>query len=1019
VPLNLSIFNRAIKSLQSGDKRIFTSLSGSSGALLFAMAESPCLIICPSEETASEFHSDTLFWSKATGTEEPLLIPSKDSPDRLKGLSDLYRIKSRKVIASVEASVSPLWSIDEFPLILLSTGADISRDSIISRLQVQGYLSVTVVSAEGEMSIKGGILDIFPPDSEYPVRIEFFGDSIESLRFFDPDTQLSIREIEAIKICPAEEPEEGPDLIQLLAEEPMILNEPDEIKRRYTEQEALLSGRNYTVFTAISLMDNGLSLNIDGTGDFAPIRNGLKKLQDNIKKIILLSNDHFILLVCSSEWQAKRLRELFSETGLSVPISNCSDAINKGSGPVITTGELSRGFRYNNTIVLAERDIFGRRPAYRPIKRSRVSHLISSFEDLKQGDHLVHIDHGIGRFMGTKKERIEGYEGEFMTIEYLGGDRIYVPLERINCVQKYNAPDQASPRMDKLGGKTWLKRRNRVKEKIKVMAKKLVKLYAKRSTAKGHAFSLDTEMHHEFDDFFPYDETPDQLNAVSEIKKEMESAVPLDRLLCGDVGYGKTEVAIRACFKAVYDSRQVAVLVPTTILAEQHYRTFLDRFSAFPVNIDIISRFKTGSEQKKTIKALSNGDTDIIIGTHRLLGKDVGFYNLGLLIIDEEHKFGVTHKEKIKALKTDVDILSLTATPIPRTLHMALSGIRSMSVIETPPEERLAVKSSVAGFSPQIIKNALQKELLRDGQAFFINNRIHNIHEIAESIRKLVPEGKIAVAHGRMKGGELDRVMHSFYTKKSNILVSTAIISSGLDIPTANTIIINRADKFGLADLYQLRGRVGRSNIKAYAYFLIPGEDIITEKAKEKVMAIQELSYLGAGFRLALKDLEIRGAGNLLGPEQSGHIEAVGYDLYIKMLHEAVAGLKGEDAGPGIEPVLELHTTAVIPEEYIKDPSLRLNIYRRISSRSSIEEIGMLRDELNDRFGSPPEETGRLLDIMELKITAKRSAVTVIKNIGGRFRVILAPGTTVDSHTLSGLHKNDIKLKIKDQKSKL
>jgi len=490
----------------------------------------------------------------------------------------------------------------------------------------------------------------------------------------------------------------------------------------------------------------------------------------------------------------------------------------------------------------------------------------------------------------------------------------------------------------------------------------------------------------------------------------MESPIPMDRLLCGDVGYGKTEVVMRACFKAAYDAKQAAVLVPTTILAEQHYETFSARFSAFPIRIDYLSRFKNRAEQKQTLKALAEGNIDIIIGTHRLLAKDVSFFNLGLLVVDEEHKFGVTHKEKLKAMSERIDVLTLSATPIPRTLHMALSGIRGMSVIETPPEDRLAVKSTVSRFNPVTIKDALQKELDRNGQAFFVHNRIQDIYKIGNFLRELVPDAKIGVAHGQMNEKELEHVMRAFFHKETNVLVSTAIISSGLDIPSANTIIIDRADKFGLADLYQLRGRVGRSNVKAYAYFLIPGEDIITEEARKKLQAVQELGYLGAGFRLALKDLEIRGAGNLLGGEQSGHIEAVGFDMYMEMLEAAVAELKGEKIEPKTEPVIDLKIVAVISEDYIEDPDLRLSIYRKIASAKNLKSLEGLLGELKDRFGPPPEKTKRLIEIMELKMLAKKYAITRIQNITGRIQIMFAPDTPVVSEQIFSLYNNRKKI---------
>lgn len=1007
MPLKLSVFNDAVNAFEGKEVKVFTSLPGSSDALLFSLIPSPCLLLCPSEEMADRFYRDAIFWAKALGKKEPILLYPRGEAARLETLPALYTQKCTKVVSSVEAALQPLWHREEFPQLKVSKGATIERDFLTQSLQDQGYYSVPIVSGKGEMSVRGGILDIFPPHEELPVRIEYFGDRIESLRLFDIDTQLSIREIEDICIYPATEPEEGPDLFELLCDSRLILSEPDDIKRRYPDLSPLIQ-KKYTetfCFTQLPLKGEGYDLDIRMISGLGLLREERKTIEDFIKRVNTLRRQYFILMVCSSEGQARRLQELFWEVRLDIPIFGSNKAIGYTDSPVITTGKLSTGFSYQDVIILTERDIFGERPAFRPLKKSRISSLISSIEDFKEGDYLVHVEHGIGKFIGIKRQKIEDYEGDFIIIEYLGGDRLYIPLERIDQIQKYHAPEGARPKLDRLGGRTWQRTKKRVKQRIKDMAQKLIALYAKRATIEGHAFSPDTELHHEFDKFFLYEETPDQLNAIAEIKQDMESTTPMDRLLCGDVGYGKTEVAMRAAFKAVYDARQVAVLVPTTILAEQHYETFRSRFSAFPVRIETLTRFRSLSEQKQIIKALSEGEIDIIIGTHRLLGKDVNFHDLGLLIIDEEHKFGVAHKEKIKALKSNVDVLTLTATPIPRTLHMAMSGIKAMSVIETPPEERLAVKSFVARFDTEIIREALRKELDRGGQAFFIHNRIQDIYRIADLIRHLLPDARVAVAHGQMKARELETVMRLFYKRKVDILVSTAIIGAGLDIPTANTIIINRADRFGLADLYQLRGRVGRSNVRAYAYFLIPGDKVITEDARKKLMAIQELSYLGAGFRLALKDLEIRGAGNLLGPEQSGHIEAVGYDFYIKMLEEAVTELKGEKAPPKVEPVLELRTAAFIPEEYIENPTLRLSLYRKIASAGRIEDLKRIREELSDRFGRLPEETFRLLEVMELKLLAKRLLVTKIQNIGGRMKILFASETPVTPRMIFSLYK--------------
>jgi transcription-repair coupling factor (superfamily II helicase) len=649
VPVNLSIFKKAVHSIQRGEERIFTSLAGSSGALLFAMLGSSSLLISASDEAASEFHSDSLFWSKVLGLDAPLLLPSVEDPDRLRALTDLYGMMNPRVVASVGAVTSPLWTPDAFPRTALERKTVASRESLLQKLQNHGYHTVPIVSGRGEMSVRGGILDIFSPDSDYPVRIEFFGDRVESLRLFDPDSQLSLREIRSTQICPAEEPDEGINLLKLLGDSRVIMLEPDVIKSGHPDFEFLLSERDCLQFTALPLGGEGMCLPLQAIEHLGPLRDGRTGIRGNIQKIISLSRDNACVCVCSSDWQAKRLSELFSEEGQTVPFTDSAAAFQMNSSPVITTGGLSSGFMNNDgSMILSESNIFGKRPAYRPIRKSRVSHLVTSMEDLSEGDHLVHIDHGIGRFSGIQRESIEGREAELLVLEYMGGDRLYVPVERINCLQKYHVPGHASPRLDRLGGKTWQRTKKRVKEKIQDMAMSLLRLHAKREEEKGHAFSGDTEMHHEFDDFFQYEETPDQLTAIEEIKKDMERPSPSDRLLCGDVGYGKTEVAMRACFRAVYDSMQVAVLVPTTILAEQHYNTFLMRFSAFPVRIDYLNRFKTRLEQKHTLKALSSGDTDIIIGTHRLLGKDVRFHNLGLLVVDQyrhPHAHGDPHPE--------------------------------------------------------------------------------------------------------------------------------------------------------------------------------------------------------------------------------------------------------------------------------------------------------------------------------------------------------------------------------------
>lgn len=658
----------------------------------------------------------------------------------------------------------------------------------------------------------------------------------------------------------------------------------------------------------------------------------------------------------------------------------------------ITTGRLSSGLNLHDILILTDKEIFGQRTAYRSIKRSKISRLLMSIDDLRPGDFVVHKDHGIGKFLGLQRQKTEDFEEDLIIIEYSNA-RHYVPFYSVERLQKYSAAEGHVPSLDRLGGKAWVKTKQKVKKGIAEMAERLLRLYAERKAAREFTFSEDTPIHREFDEFFPYDETTDQIKAVEEIKKHLYSEIPMDMLLCGDVGYGKTEVAMRAAFRAVYDGKQVAVLVPTTLLAEQHFRTFKTRFSGFPIKIDYLSRFKAKDEMKKTIKAIADGEVDIAIGTHILLNKDVSFHDLGLLIIDEEHRFGVVQKERLKELKRGVDVLALTATPIPRTLQMSLSGIREMSTIETPPEERLAVRSTVVVSNAHTIREAIERELKRDGQVFFVHNRIANIEKIADHVRSLAPYAKIAVAHGQMKESELEKIMMRFLNKEINVLICTAIIGSGLDITTANTIIIDRADAFGLSDLYQLRGRVGRGNVQAYAYFLIPGEDIITDDAKKRLKAIQEMSYLGAGFRLALKDLEIRGAGNMLGPEQSGHIYRVGFDMYMEMFEKAVLELKGQEIKEDIEPQIRLKVSAFIPEDYISDNVLRLSIYKRLALAKGIDALSAMKEEIIDRFGRMPKEVENLISVMKIKTLAAKLYISKIAESDGLYRLSFASNT--------------------------
>jgi transcription-repair coupling factor (superfamily II helicase) len=636
-------------------------------------------------------------------------------------------------------------------------------------------------------------------------------------------------------------------------------------------------------------------------------------------------------------------------------------------------------------------------------RRPKTASFFSDFSELRPGDYVVHVDHGIGQFEGLHQIENGGARGEFMRLRYADDARLYVPLERLDLVQSYRAVEGAKPTLDKLGGTTWTARKARVRKSVEDMADKLLKLYAERKAGQGFAFSPDGEFQREFEDAFEFDETPDQAIAIADVKRDMERPQPMDRLLCGDVGYGKTEVAMRAAFKAVTDSKQVAVLAPTTVLAFQHFETFRRRFAAFPVKIDMLSRFRSAKEQKDVLTAVETGQVDIVIGTHRLFSRDVKFHDLGLLVVDEEQRFGVAHKERLKELKLNVDVLTLSATPIPRTLNMSLVGLRDMSVIETPPKDRLAIQTVVAPFSESLVKRALEEELARQGQVFLVHNRVETIYSLADLVTKLVPKTRVVVGHGQMNEKELESVMFKFVRGEADVLVSTTIVENGLDIPRANTIIINRADRFGLSELYQLRGRVGRSDQHAYAYLLVPEDVSLTPLATRRLSALKEFSALGAGFRVAALDLELRGAGNLLGGQQHGHINAIGFDLYCQMMERAVAALKGEETKPEMRATINLGLDIRIPQEYIPNENLRLRTYKRIAGITNDTEREEVNSELADRFGPPPPAVGNLLDYALLKGLAEGLLVSSIERRANEVAIKFHPETPLSPEKLVSL----------------
>ncbi|MDI6744035.1 MAG: transcription-repair coupling factor [Thermodesulfovibrionales bacterium] len=990
-----------IKSIASSS-RIY-NLTGSSMALFLALQEKPFVMVEAIEETAEALYRDILFFKSILHLHETnsiFFLPEPDGPDVCGKRADVvYRFRDGdSVVTSNDAAKTPLCLVSELKnsALILKPYLEISRDALEQKLVYLGYKHVPIVVEHGEFSRRGWLFDIFPSTGENPLRAEFFGDVIETIKMFDVSTQKSIRKIEEFAVLPAAEHSEAGNIFSVFKGANCFYSDSIQHPCDFPEGAVMLSKFSF----AGEGIDAGM-LAMAGYGIYHSERKSIYELPDAVKVLI---KDNSVVMVAASKGQAERLRDIFMNNDVIAPLVTKENIAEYEGNISITVGELSSGFFLPGFLILTEKEIFGERPAFRPIKKSKVSELLISLDDLSPGDFIVHRDHGIGKFTGLVRQTIEGYEGDLMVLEYSNSDRLYLPLYGIERISKYYAEEGIVPKIDRLGGKTWQRTKEKAGKRIKEMAAKLLKLYAERRGSRGFSFSADSELHSEFDNFFLYDETPDQTKAIEEIKTAMESEEPMDMLLCGDVGYGKTEVAMRAAFKAVYDNRQAAVLVPTTLLCDQHYRTFSQRFSAFPVTVDYLSRFKSKKEQAETIRRTAKGEIDILIGTHTLLRKDIGFHNLGLLIIDEEHRFGVAQKEKIKEIKKGVDVLTLSATPIPRTLNMALSGIRGMSLIETPPEERLAVKGVVSAFNDELIRNAIEREIERGGQVYFVHNRINDMEKVFTHVRQLVPAAKVSIAHGQMHEKELERIMQRFINKEIDVLVSTTIIGSGLDIPDANTIIINRADMIGLADLYQLKGRVGRSNVRAYAYFIIPGEDILTDEAKKRLQAIQDMNYLGAGFRLAVKDLEIRGTGNLLGHEQSGHIHAVGFDMYIEMLESAVSELRGIKTEEEIEPRISLKISAFIPDEFIEDVTLRLGIYRKIASAKHHEDLDALIEELNDRFGRMPSEVQNLCDVMKLKITAKKLLITDITDMSGRVHVAFSKNTGVSGEKILGLY---------------
>jgi transcription-repair coupling factor (superfamily II helicase) len=985
----------------------------------------------------------------------------------------LFRLADGQISLTIAPIAAALWRYQD-PYVYLSlartlaTDVETPHDEFLLHLGSVGYTRTEMVELPGQFAVRGGIIDVFSPESSRPVRIELLGDTVESVREFDPRTQRSIAPVVRTTLLPLTEwsvppPDQASGNEEAAWENPSYfgprteagqssLFELSESSLRpivfLDEPTALREAATKHLANAVENYERHAQANAPTADHYfwteqqfaAALR---KSSQVNLEQLALtigeipqfnlpsrpsarfhgdvpacmtevksqLSDGGKVLLTAASTGEIERLADICREYETPYVLGESEDAAagftseraDESAALLLMRSPFAEGVTFPDAklTLFGNSDLFEATPAVeRPSRKIRTSGFFSDFAELKPGDYIVHVDHGIGQFEGLRQIQSDGRGGEFMLLRYSDDARLYVPLERMDLVQSYRIVEGAEPTLDKLGGTGWNTRKTKVRKSLEDMADQLLGLYAARKTAEGNAFSPDGNFQREFEDAFEFEETQDQNFAIADIKRDMESATPMDRLLCGDVGYGKTEVAMRAAFKAIADSKQVALLAPTTVLAFQHFETFKRRFAAFPARIDMMSRFRTTAQQKETMAALEAGKVDIVIGTHRLLSKDIKFADLGLLVVDEEQRFGVAHKERLKEMRKNVDALALSATPIPRTLHMSLVGLRDMSLIETPPRDRLAIQTVVAPFNEELVRTAIENELARDGQVYFIHNRVESIYALAALVQKLVPKARVVVAHGQMGEKELESVMLKFIRDEADVLVATTIVENGLDIPRANTILINRADRLGLAELYQLRGRVGRSSQRAYAYLLVPPETTLSEIARKRLSAMKEFSELGAGFRIAALDLELRGAGNMLGRQQHGHIEAIGFDLYCQMLERAVSKLKGQESAPDLRTTLSLGTDVRIPENYIPSENLRLRTYKRISSITTDEEKADVRKELEDRFGPPPTTVDNLLEYAMLKSMSERLRISAVERQGARIAIRFHPETTIDPAAL-------------------
>jgi transcription-repair coupling factor (superfamily II helicase) len=1077
----------------------------------------PMLLIAPTDRDAAQFFELVSFFTgegnqrlDSPFTRKVWLFPSRTS-HKAQSLGKMEATARRlETLYTLRTAVSPILVVTSAmallerlapPEVLVKhveykvKGEMVDIEALCRQLVDRGYFPVSLVEEYGDLSRRGGVLDVYAPLYRWPLRLEFFGDELESVRPFHPGTQRSLGSLEDVVLLPASEiildteararaqeaiyadvregsltPSEGnawleriqeghqngafesvlpvfyeraatlldylhPETILFWSdanqsrmemaekywqdcrqwtEDPPsgewrrppaeLLEEPDRVHEQSKRFQQVW------VNALIEPSDSSMVLDLGAAGHSA-LSLAIKSHQNKERLLEPLAREFrrwqeegvISFLVCQQKEQARRLAELLRGYDLEVMFSGLpfgQDSYESTDVKVLV-GPSLKGFLWpaERLAVVSEEEIFGRRS--RRVSRQPASGVfLNSFQDLHLGDFVVHVDHGIGVYKELVHLNVRGIESDFLLIEYQEADRLYVPVDKLAKVQKYLGIEGHEPRVDKLGGKSWEAAKKKARESAERIAQEILSLYARRKLNEGYRFSPPDTYFQEFEATFAHEETPDQVRAIEDVLADMGSAQPMDRLICGDVGYGKTEVAIRAAFKAIMDGKQVALLVPTTVLAEQHYQTFLERFDGFPATVAALSRFKTPSQQKQVLKGLESGAIDVVIGTHRLLQKDVTFRDLGLVIVDEEQRFGVKHKENLKKLRVSVDVLTLSATPIPRTLHMALSGIRDMSVIETAPQDRHSIDTFVCKYDELTIREAVYRELNRGGQVFFVHNHVVSIYQMASKLSHLAPEARIAVAHGQMNERDLEKVMLDFIHRKVDVLVCTTIIESGLDIPAANTIIINRADKFGLAQIYQLRGRVGRSSEQAYAYLLVPGEDLITRDAQKRLRALMDFSELGAGFRIALNDLQIRGGGTILGASQSGHIAAVGYELYLELLEKTVRELKGEGAeAEAIEPEMNIGLSAFLPDTFIPNTDQRLIAYKRLATISEEAEVDDLAKEWRDRYGGFPESVRNLVSLAKMRLLMKRIAILRLDDDGESFCLHFAAETSGRSFT--------------------